>query len=98
SRRAASSRTDDQAGPALDHREQNPLPALLRLRHALDRPALSAFQFADDQVRALAEARRVSRGPVAVAVPARLADSGIAAVFAPLAGLFSVQALNRLAA
>jgi SAM-dependent methyltransferase len=59
---------------------------------------LSAFQFADDKVRALAEARRVSRGPVAVAVPARLADSGIAAVFAPLAGLFPVQALDRMRA
>jgi hypothetical protein len=59
---------------------------------------LSAFQFADDKVQALAEARRVSRGPVAVAVPARLADSGIAAVFAPLAGLFPIEALDRMRA
>jgi SAM-dependent methyltransferase len=59
---------------------------------------LSAFQFADDKVRALTEARRVSRGPVAVVVPARLADSGIAAVFAPLAGLFPDGVLDGMRA
>jgi SAM-dependent methyltransferase len=57
---------------------------------------LSAFQFADDKVRALGEARRVSTGRVAVVVPARLAESGIAAVFAPLAGLFPAGALERM--
>ena len=39
----------------------------------------STFQFADDHVAALAEARRVSRGQVWVAIPTRLADSGIPA-------------------
>ncbi len=39
----------------------------------------SAFQFADDHTLALTEARRVSRGPVAVVIPTRVADSGIAA-------------------
>src|SRR5829696_2444308 len=32
----------------------------------------SAFQFADDKVRALTEARRVSRGAVAVVIPSRV--------------------------
>jgi SAM-dependent methyltransferase len=59
---------------------------------------LSAFQFADDKVRALTEALRVSRGPVAVAVPARLAESGIAAVFAPLTGLFPAGSLDGMRA
>lgn len=59
---------------------------------------LSAFQFAEDKVRALTEALRVSRGPVAVAVPARLAESGIAAVFAPLAGLFPAGSLDGMRA
>jgi SAM-dependent methyltransferase len=35
----------------------------------------STFQFADDHVRALGEARRVSRGPVWVVIPTRLAES-----------------------
>ena len=41
----------------------------------------SAFQFADDKVRALREARRVSRGPVAVVIPSRVPESGITSVF-----------------
>jgi SAM-dependent methyltransferase len=56
----------------------------------------SAFQFAQDKVRALAEARRVSRGLVVVVVPRR-SMSGIAAVFAPLLPLFAPQALADLA-
>jgi ubiquinone/menaquinone biosynthesis C-methylase UbiE len=44
----------------------------------------SAFQFADDKVRALTEARRVSRGPVAVVIPSCVSESGIALVFKPL--------------
>jgi SAM-dependent methyltransferase len=56
----------------------------------------SSFQFADNKVRALAEARRVSRDHVAVVIPARVAESGIAAVFAPLFPLFPAQALERM--
>jgi SAM-dependent methyltransferase len=48
----------------------------------------NSFQFAGDKARALAEARRVSRGPVAVVVPSRPSACGIATVFEPLAGLF----------
>lgn len=54
----------------------------------------SAFQFADDQPRALAEAGRVARGPVAVVVPSRVPESGIAAVFKPLQPLFPPEALE----
>jgi hypothetical protein len=36
----------------------------------------SAFQFADDKVRALTDARRVSRGPVAVVISSRVSESG----------------------
>ena len=56
----------------------------------------SAFQFADDKVRALAEARRVSRGPVAVVIPSRVSESGIAAVFKPLFPLFPPEALEGM--
>ncbi len=56
----------------------------------------SAFQFAEDKVRALTEARRVSRGPLVVVVPV-LAGSGIAAVFAALRPLFPPQVLADLA-
>jgi ubiquinone/menaquinone biosynthesis C-methylase UbiE len=56
----------------------------------------STFQFADDHVAALTEARRVSRGQVWVAIPTRLADSGIPQVFAALAPLFSAEALPIL--
>jgi hypothetical protein len=56
----------------------------------------SSFQFADDKVRALAEARRVSRGTVAVVIPSRVSESGIAAVFKPLFPLFSPEALEGM--
>jgi SAM-dependent methyltransferase len=56
----------------------------------------SAFQFAQDKVRALIQARRVSRGPLVVVVPNR-SGSGVAAVFAALRPLFPPQALADLA-
>jgi hypothetical protein len=56
----------------------------------------SAFQFADDKVRALTDARRVSRGPVAVVIPSRVSESGIALVFKPLFPLFPPEALERM--
>jgi SAM-dependent methyltransferase len=56
----------------------------------------SAFQFAQDKVRALAEARRVSRGSVVVVVPHR-PGSGVAAVFEALRPLFPPPALAELA-
>jgi SAM-dependent methyltransferase len=56
----------------------------------------SAFQFADDKRRALTEARRVSRGPVAVVIPTRVPESGIAAVFKPLFPLFPPEALESM--
>jgi len=56
----------------------------------------SAFQFADDKVRALTEARRVSRGAVAVVIPSRVSESGIAAVFKPLFPLFPPEALESM--
>ncbi len=48
----------------------------------------STFQFADDHASALREASRVSRGPVWVAIPTRLAESGIPQAFASLVDLF----------
>jgi hypothetical protein len=56
----------------------------------------STFQFADDKVRALREAGRVSRSLVAVVVPVRAAESGIAAVFKPVFPLFTAEALASL--
>ena len=56
----------------------------------------SAFQFADDKVRALSEARRVSRGAVAVVIPTRVPESGIATVFKPLFPFFADEALERM--
>ena len=56
----------------------------------------STFQFAGDHARALGEARRVSRGPVWVVIPTRLAESGIPQVFAPLMVLFPPQLLPTL--
>jgi hypothetical protein len=56
----------------------------------------SAFQFADDKVRALTEARRVSRGPVAVVIPSRVSESGIALVFKPLFPFFPPEALESM--
>ncbi|MDP8927951.1 MAG: class I SAM-dependent methyltransferase, partial [Actinomycetota bacterium] len=56
----------------------------------------SSFQFADDKTRALTEARRVTRGTVAVVIPTRVAESGIAAVFKPLLPLFPPEALESM--
>jgi SAM-dependent methyltransferase len=56
----------------------------------------NAFQFADDKARALAEAGRVSKGPVAVVVPSRVADSGITAVFQQLFPLFPAGSLETM--
>jgi SAM-dependent methyltransferase len=56
----------------------------------------SAFQFADDKVRALGEARRVSRGPVAVVIPTRVPESGITSVFKPVFPLFAPDALETM--
>jgi hypothetical protein len=56
----------------------------------------SAFQFADDKVRALTEARRVSRGPVAVVIPSRVSESGITAVFKPLFPFFPSETLESM--
>lgn len=44
----------------------------------------SSFQFANDKVRALSEARRASRGAVAVVIPTLFDDSGVAVVFQPV--------------
>jgi SAM-dependent methyltransferase len=56
----------------------------------------SSFQFADDKVRALQEARRVSRGRVVAVVPSHVPDSGIAQVFKPLFPLFPPDALEGM--
>jgi hypothetical protein len=47
-------------------------------------------------VRALREARRVSRGPVVIVVPARVPESGIASVFKPVFPLFTPEALESM--
>lgn len=56
----------------------------------------STFQFADDHAAALTEARRVSRSQLWVAIPTRLTDSGIPAVFAALAPLLPAESLSSL--
>jgi ubiquinone/menaquinone biosynthesis C-methylase UbiE len=56
----------------------------------------NAFQFADDKARALAEAKRVSKGPVAVVIPSRAPESGITSVFQQLFPLFPPEALERM--
>jgi SAM-dependent methyltransferase len=56
----------------------------------------SAFQFADDKVRALGEAGRVSRGAVAVVIPTRVSESGITSVFKPVFPLFADEALESM--
>jgi SAM-dependent methyltransferase len=56
----------------------------------------SAFQFADDKVRALREARGVSRGPVVVVIPTRVPESGISAVFKPVFPLFAQEVLEGM--
>ena len=56
----------------------------------------SAFQFADDKVRALSEAAPVSRGAVAVVIPTRVPESGITSVFKPVFPLFAEEALESM--
>jgi SAM-dependent methyltransferase len=56
----------------------------------------SSFQFADNKVWALGEARRVSRDLVAVVIPTRVPESGIASVFVPLFPLFPSDALAAM--
>jgi len=56
----------------------------------------NSFQFADDKARALDEARRVSRGPVAIVTPSRASESGLASVFKPLFPLFPSDALEAM--
>ncbi len=56
----------------------------------------SAFQFADDKVRALREARWVSRGPVAAVIPTRAPESGITLAFKPVFPLFAEDALESI--
>jgi SAM-dependent methyltransferase len=56
----------------------------------------STFQFADDTTRSLAEARRVTRALVAVVIPTRVAESGVARVFKPLLPLFPPEALEAM--
>jgi SAM-dependent methyltransferase len=54
----------------------------------------NAFQFANDKVGALSEAGRLSRGVLAVVIPTRMAESGIAAVFMPLFPLYPPDVLT----
>lgn len=56
----------------------------------------SAFQFADDKVRALGEARRVSRGSVVIVIPSRGPESGITAVLTPAFPLYPPEALESM--
>jgi len=56
----------------------------------------SSFQFADDKVLALEEARRVSRGRVVVVIPTHVPDSGVTQVFKPLFPLFPPDALEAM--
>jgi SAM-dependent methyltransferase len=54
----------------------------------------SSFQFADEKVRALGEARRVARRHVAVVIPTRVPEAGITQVFQSLFALFPAEALE----
>jgi SAM-dependent methyltransferase len=56
----------------------------------------SAFQFADDKIRALTEAGRASRDLVVVVIPTRAPESGVAAVFKQLFPLFPPEALESM--
>jgi SAM-dependent methyltransferase len=56
----------------------------------------NSFQFADDKARALSEAGRLSRGPVAVVVPSRPSESGIGSVLKPLFPCFPPEALESM--
>jgi SAM-dependent methyltransferase len=58
--------------------------------------SFSTVQFADDHVRALSEARRVSRGSVWVVIPTRLAESALPQVFTPMMALFPPELLPTL--
>lgn len=57
---------------------------------------VSSFQFADDKVRALTEARRVSRGLVAAVVPSRVPEAGITVVFQAVVSLFPPDVLEAM--
>jgi SAM-dependent methyltransferase len=56
----------------------------------------NSFQFAQDKARALAEARRVSRGPVVVVIPVRAAESGVTQIYKPMLPLFPAQGLETM--
>lgn len=56
----------------------------------------SSFQFADDKVGALREARRVARGPIVVVIPSRAAESGVASVFKPVFPLFAEEDVENM--
>jgi SAM-dependent methyltransferase len=56
----------------------------------------TVFQFAADKVRALTEARRVSRRLVAIVNPVRVSEAGIAVVFKSIFGLFDAADLDVL--
>jgi SAM-dependent methyltransferase len=56
----------------------------------------SSFQFAENKVRALSEAKRTSRGVVAVVIPVLGEDAGVAAVFQPVFPLFPEDGLASL--
>jgi len=56
----------------------------------------NSFQFSDDKARALSEARRVSRGSVAVVIPSRAPESGVTSVLKPLFPLFPPEALESM--
>lgn len=53
----------------------------------------SSFQFADDKVKALREAGRVSRDLVVAVIPTRAPESDLAAAFTPIFPLFPSDAL-----
>jgi hypothetical protein len=65
-------------------------------RHIRPRDWLQPFQFADDKVRALSEAKRTSRGVVAVVIPVLGDNAGVAAVFLPVSPLFPAEGLATL--
>jgi hypothetical protein len=56
----------------------------------------SAFQFADDKVKALREAGRVSRDMVVAVIPTRAPESDLAAAFTPIFPLFPADALASM--
>lgn len=56
----------------------------------------SSFQFANNKVQALTEARRTSRSMVAAVIPLLGDDAGVAAVFRPVFPLFPEDGLAKL--